>query len=121
MRWLFLVAIVGCGGVTPPSPLPSTTGLVVTIDYPGRDVQDISISGATTATSRHFGPYVLSSTTLPSGGSVGFVFDPNDAGDAMVCATARDKLGATDSTGCAMFRVRAEQVTQGTLTLQETH
>lgn len=121
MRWLVLALVAaGCGGSDAPT-LPSTTGLVVTIDYPGHDIQDVSVSGATTVSSRHFGPYVLSSSTLPSGGSVGFVFDPTDAGDAMVCATTRDNVGSTDATGCDMFRVRAQQITQGTLTLLEVH
>lgn len=122
MRALWLaVAVAGCGGSgSSTAPLPSTTGLVVAIQYPGRDVHDLSISGATVLTARHFGPYVLAASTLPSGGTVGFVFDPSDAGDAMVCGTARDAIGMVDSTACDLFKVRAEQVMQGTLVLQET-
>jgi hypothetical protein len=121
MRALTLaLLVVGCGGSSSSS-LPSTTGLVVTIEYPGHSIHDLSISGATVVTSRHFGPYTVAASALPSGGSVGFVFDPTDAGDAMVCATAHDSVGMVDSTGCDMFKVHAEQIAQGTLVLQETH
>jgi hypothetical protein len=95
----------------------SPTGLSIEIDY-GDGVVSVAVSGDAEATARAFGPYVLSSTALVSGGTVGLLFDPSDAGGARVCAEARDASGAAIASACGLFDVRAGEVGHGTLTLR---
>src|SRR4051794_13494047 len=114
MRALLLVAAMGalvaCSGATPaPAPAP-TTGMTLTVEYFDR-LSTISLSGSTFATSRKFGPYVLSASKLESGDTVGFTFDAADAGATMICADGRDRDGFTDASSCGVFVVRAGEIT----------
>jgi hypothetical protein len=110
----------GCSGevTTPPSQQPAgaTTGMTLTIEYDARLVS-ISITGATYATSRKFGPFVVAASKLLPGETVGLTFDAADAGGTMVCAAGYDRDGTVDAEGCGNFAVRAHEVTTGTLTL----
>lgn len=112
---VFLFAVVcglaGCGGK--PAPV---TGLVVTIDYSG-DVDHLAVSGAAEATGRRFGPWTLSTAQLTSGGTVGFIFDPADAGSAMVCAQTFDHDGNDRAFNCGSYDILADTVTDGTLAM----
>jgi hypothetical protein len=111
------LALAGCGAAPPPpvSP-PPVTGLVVAINY-GGNVSTIQISGAAEASGRHFGPWSLSARTLTSGATVGFIFDPSDGGSAMICAESRDAFGNRIDVACGLFPIRANQVENGSLTL----
>ena len=110
------IAVAGCAA--PPAPAPPVTGLVVAIDYSG-DVATVSVSGAAEASGRHFGPWRLSSASLASGATVGFIFDEADGGSAMICAQSRDASGNTIDMTCDLFPVRAGEVMTGTLTLHD--
>jgi hypothetical protein len=110
------VALAGCGAASPPTAPAPVTGLVVAILYSG-DVASIKVSGAAEASGRHFGPWTLSSQTLTSGATVGFIFDPSDGGSAMICAETRDPNGQLIDVACGLFPVRAGEVMNGSLTL----
>jgi hypothetical protein len=116
MRWpattlLFAAgaALAGCGGKAAP-----VTGLIVAIDYSG-DVARIAVSGAAETTGRRFGPWSLTSDQLASGGTVGFVFAPGDAGMAMICAQTFDSNDNPRDFDCEMFDVLAGEVTDGSI------
>jgi hypothetical protein len=106
------IGLAGCSGSPPP-----VTGLVVAIDYDGA-VATVAVTGAALATGRHFGPYQLSTASLASGGTVGLVFDPSDAGDASICAEARDAAGNRLDFVCQQFAVQAGAVGNGTIRLR---
>ena len=110
------LTLAGCGGASPAT--PAVTGLVVAIRYFG-DVATVDVSGAAEASGRHFGPWSLPSSSLASGGTVGFIFDPSDGGSAMICADSRDAQGNTLDMTCGMFPVRAGEVMNGALTLHD--
>lgn len=110
LPWVTLLVLAGCAGGSAPSPSSSPTGLVVAVRYDGESVHDLSVSGATVVTARHFGPYVLTTATLPSGGTVGLVFDAGDAGAAMVCAEAHSASGSVLATNCGAFTIVANEV-----------
>jgi hypothetical protein len=114
---LTLVAALAACSAPPPAPAP-VTGLVVAIHYRG-DVATISVSGAAEASGRRFGPFILSSDTLTSGATVGFIFDASDGGSAMICAESRDPTGQSIDYACGIFPVRANQVMNGTLSLHD--
>jgi hypothetical protein len=118
MRALLLAIVasaIGCGatgGAAPP-----TTGLVVAIQYDDEGIDEIAVHGAAAMSGREFGPYVVRAAQLPSGGTVGLVFAADDAGDAMVCAEARDDRGDVQASDCDQFDIRAGDVTHGELRL----
>jgi hypothetical protein len=125
MRGARLLIAIGCaaalGCSAPvPAPAPMVTGLVIAIDYTGQ-IATISVGGSAEASGRRFGPWTLDTNTLVSGGTVGFVFDPSDAGGAMVCATARDSFHNTLDVDCNVFQVRPDQVVDGMLSLDGNH
>lgn len=111
--------LAGCGSTTGDgtSMPPATTGLVLTLHFSHYNVQAVSLSGATYATSRRFGPYVVAEDDLPRDSTVGFVFDASDEGTAMVCGESRDNTGAIMAQGCDTFDILGKQVTHGSLTL----
>ena len=125
MRAPALAALVGAALIAGCGASPSaggdltaaTTGLVLTLHFSRYNVQTVSLSGATYTTSRRFGPYVVNENDLPRDSTVGFVFDPSDAGTAMVCGESRDFSGQTMQQGCDTFNVVADDVTHGSLTL----
>ncbi|HEX8953452.1 MAG TPA: hypothetical protein VF945_16465 [Polyangia bacterium] len=120
LPWLVaLVALAGCGGSAGSGSdmTPATTGLVLTLHFSRYNVQSVWLSGATSATSRRFGPYVVSESDLPRDSTVGLVFDAKDAGSAMVCGESHDSNGQTVQQGCGMFDIVGAQVTNGSLTL----
>jgi hypothetical protein len=122
MRALALAAVLalgtlaGCGG-SDGSMTPSSTGLVLSLHFDHYQVANVSLNGSTFATSRRFGPYVVDESDLPRDSTVGFVFGPDDAGTAMICAETHDNQGNVMEAGCDYFDVVAASVTKGSLTL----
>jgi hypothetical protein len=112
-----LLALAGCGGSTDNGMPPQSTGLVLTLHFDHYQVQNVSLNGSTFATSRRFGPYVVDENDLPRDSTVGFVFDPDDAGTAMICAESHDQTGQVMQAGCDYFDVVAASVTKGSLNL----
>ena len=104
----------GSGGNGTP---PPTTGLVLTLHFTHYNVKAVSLSGATYATSRRFGPYVVAEDDLPRDSTVGFVFDASDEGTAMVCGESYGDTGTVLAQGCDTFDIIGAQVTHGSLTL----
>ena len=98
------------------------TGLVLSLHFDRDNVDEVALSGATSTTSRRFGPYVVAETTLPRDGTVGFVFDASDAG------TRHDlrRVARLDAARCCaglrhLRRRRGQQVEHGSLTLDAHH
>lgn len=112
---LALVALAGCDSGSGP-PLPST-GLVLTLHFDHYQVQTVSLSGATFSSSRQFGPFVVAEDNLPRDSTVGFVFDADDAGTAMICGESHDDHGSVIQQGCDSYDIIAAAVTKGSLTL----
>jgi hypothetical protein len=110
-----LLALAGCGSSSDP-PLPST-GLVLTLHFDHYQVQTVSLSGSTFSSSRRFGPYVVAENDLPRDSTVGFVFDVDDAGTAMICGESHDDHGNVMQQGCDTYDLIAAAVTKGSLTL----
>ena len=115
MRWLALALFaLACGG-TPQS--NGQTALVLTVMYNDNNIDHWHITGVALASGRAFGPYNASGDQVQSGATVGLVFDPNDAGTAMVCVEGRD--GSTPvANACGMFAIKADEVSRGTIVLQ---
>jgi len=108
---LFLCA---CGG---PSTQPSNeTALVLQVNYTVSEIDNWHITGVVLPGGRAFGPYDAHSN-ISSGETIGLVFDASDAGTAMVCVEGRDGSTARAS-ACDMFEIRANEVSQGSITLQ---
>jgi hypothetical protein len=99
-----------------PMPMPPTTGAVVTLTYPPEEIATLSLTG-TTASGRQFGPYSLSATQAPSASTVGFVFDPSDAGAAMLCGQANDSKGQARLGSCTSMTLRADAVISAELSM----
>jgi hypothetical protein len=108
------------GGDTTTMP-PDTTGLVLELHFDHSNVMQVELSGATYATSRRFGPYVVAEKALPRDSTVGFVFDAGDAGMAMVCAETHDLTGKVLASGCDTYNVVSGQVTNDNLTFYGSH
>jgi hypothetical protein len=115
---LVACTLAACSSSAPP-PEP-TTGLTLTVEYSDR-LANISLSGTTLATTRKFGPYVVSANKLEPGDTVGFTFAADDAGSAMICGDGRDRDGTMQASSCGVFAVRAGEVTTGTLTLESVN
>jgi hypothetical protein len=115
----FALVVAGCAGAGSDGSgtLDATTGLVLALHFDHSNVESVALSGATAATSRRFGPYVVSEDDLPRNGTVGFVFDASDAGSAMICGDSHDATGNVLSSGCDTFDIVSGQVGNGTLTL----
>ena len=119
-----VVALGGCAGAGGGSSATADpTGLVLTLHFDHTNVMTVELSGATYATARRFGPFVVAEDALPRDSTVGLVFDPGDAGTAMVCAESHDVTGKVLGAGCDTFDVVGDEVTHGSLTLvdQNTH
>ncbi len=114
---LALALLAGCAGAGSSGAPPPTTGLVLSLHFDHTDVLQVALSGATSATARRFGPYLVAVSALPRDGTVGFVFDASDAGTAMVCGESRDVTGQVLASGCDTFDVVGDEVTHGSLTL----
>jgi len=113
-----VVALGGCAGAGAGSQQePPTTGLVLSLHFDHSNVEAVTLSGATFASSRRFGPYVVSENDLPRDSTVGFVFDSSDEGTAMVCAQSHDLSGNMLQSGCDTFDIVSAAVTKGSLTL----
>ena len=107
---LFLFA---CGGS---SPTPGETALVLTVNYDDTSIDHWHITGVALASGRAFGPYNADGDQVQSGQTVGLVFDPADAGTAMVCIEGRD--GTTPrQNACGMFAIRADEISHGEISL----
>jgi hypothetical protein len=111
------ILLAGCGAAPSTMTSPPVTGLVVTVNYEG-EVATVELNGAA-ATGRRFGPWTLPTAKLASGGTVGFVFDPSDAGSALICAQSRNREGLTLDVQCQTFVVRADEVVNGALSLRD--
>ena len=125
MRALAALVVVvalagGCGGGGGDSTPPQSTGLVIELHFNHYQVDTVSLSGSTFASSRRFGPYVVDENDLPRDSTVGFVFDPDDAGTAMICGESHDDHGDVLQQGCDTFDIIAADVTKGSLTLVNT-
>jgi hypothetical protein len=111
------LALAGCAGASDNGTPPASTGLVLSLHFDHFNVQTVSLNGSTFATSRRFGPYVVDENDLPRDSTVGFVFDADDAGTAMICGESHDDHGNVMQAGCDYFDVVAASVTKGSLTL----
>jgi hypothetical protein len=119
LAFIGLIALAGCasagdGSSTMP---PATTGLVLELHFDHSNVMQVVLSGATFATSRRFGPFVVAEKALPRDSTVGLVFDASDEGTAMVCADSHDLSGKVLSAGCDTFDVVGAEVLHDSLTL----
>jgi len=113
-----LASLTACAGAGDGSATSAqSTGIVLTLHFDHYQVQTVSLSGSTFATSRRFGPYVVSEDDLPRDSTVGFVFEPDDAGTAMICGESHDDTGQVRQAGCDYFDVVAASVTKDSLTL----
>jgi hypothetical protein len=108
--------LAACGGSAPEMMQPMTTGLVVTLDYDSHEIVSLSVRGKA-ANGRSFGPYKLDEHNAPPGSTVGLVFDAGDAGPAQICGEARDDHGDLQLSNCDSFTVRANAVSDVTLSL----
>jgi hypothetical protein len=115
MRAVLLLAstLLGCGS----NSAIGDTGLEIVVHYDAEAVRELSLSGEAAHT---FGPYVVSSSTLPPGGIVSIRLDRSDAGQASVCAQARNAGGYVLQVGCGTYDVRAGEIEHGTLDLAGT-
>jgi hypothetical protein len=95
----------------------AVTGLTVTVRYTSPRIATITIDGDAHASNRSFGPYALTTTELVSGGSVGLVFDPSDAGDLRLCAEALDDEGDRLDKSCISATLVADHVVPTALTI----
>jgi hypothetical protein len=100
-----------------PSDDEPVTGLTVTVRYQGPRIATISLDGEARASGRDIGPYTLSTRELVSGGSVGLVFDPSDAGDLRLCADALDSDGDRRDRTCTNATLVANRVVTAALAL----
>ncbi|MGZ5133393.1 MAG: hypothetical protein ACXWCJ_19330 [Caldimonas sp.] len=114
-----LLALAGCASSSDGSGSmpPATTGLVLELHFDHSNVMQVVLSGATFATSRRFGPFVVAEKALPRDSTVGLVFDASDEGTAMVCAESHDLSGKVLGAGCDTFDVVGTEVLHDTLTL----
>ena len=113
-----VAAAVGCGDGTT-AMQPSPTGLVLSLRFDHSNVMQVSLTGATIATARRFGPYLVAENSLPRDSTVGFVFDASDAGMAMICAESRDLVGKVLASGCDNYDLVATQVIRDSLTFYD--
>src|SRR2546429_5731963 len=119
MRWLALVVFaVACGdGATSaalsmdPELPPDQTALVVRVTYRESNVVALHVTGVALAHGRSFGPFdATSPDAVQSGATIGLLFDPADAGGAMVCIQARGDDGEVRASACGSFALRAHEV-----------
>ena len=115
---VLLFALCGCGGGTT-NPAPGQTALVVKVTYDDSNIDHWHITGVALSSGRSFGPFDASGNQVQSGETVGLIFDPDDAGTAMVCIEGREGTSPRAS-ACGMFGVTANQVAHGTLDLHST-
>jgi hypothetical protein len=106
-------ALAACGG----SGDGPVTGLTLTVHYDSPRIANISVDGVARTSDRDFGPYVVSTTSLAPGGSVGLVFSPDDAGELRVCADALDASGLRFDRSCTGATLVADRVATADLTL----
>ncbi len=107
-----LLLLGACGGA-PASP----TAVSLEVDYDNSGVATMSVNGAAGTVARRFGPYDVKANDLPSGGTIGLVFDPSDAGGSMVCVQSRASDGKAKDSGCTMFDIRAGEITTARVVL----
>ena len=103
-----------CG---PASSGSAVTGLTLTVVYQSSRIVTISIDGEARASDRSFGPYALATSSLVSGGSVGLVFDPSDAGEVRLCADALDNNGTRLDRSCGSATLVADRVVPAALVI----
>jgi hypothetical protein len=116
MRTLLLALFLfACGGPSA-QPAPGQTALVLQVNYSVSGVDHWHITGVVLTTGRSFGPYDAQGDNVSSGQTVGLVFDPSDAGAAMVCVEARDGITPRAS-ACSAFQIKANDVSQGSIDL----
>jgi hypothetical protein len=112
----------GCAGAASDgsSDGSDTTGLVLALHFDRTNVHEVVLSGATYATARRFGPFVVDEDDLPRDGTIGFVFGADDAGTAMICGESHDSSGKVLASGCDTFDVVSHEVEHGSLTLWDS-
>lgn len=104
----------GSGGLQPPA-----TGVVLTVHYDRNNVLSLSFSGATYTSQRRFGPYTVAEQSMPSDHTVGFVFDPSDAGKTMICGESHDGSGHVLQMNCDSYTIESGSITYDDLTLYD--
>jgi hypothetical protein len=103
---------------TGPNPEPFyPTALALSVRYSGSSVVTLSVTGVASAPNRHFGPYSVDARKVPSGGSIGLVFDPSDAGSAMACVSSIEDDGRVRNSDCTGFQIVASTVTKAQVDL----
>jgi hypothetical protein len=125
-RWRLLAALAleaaACGGTAAPAPAasPPETALVLTIMYRDQTFDTLHLTGVTLATGRPFGPFEAHGSEVRPGATMALLFDPSDAGSAMVCVEGL-VFNDTRAADCGMFPIVANQTSQGTLELSGGH
>jgi hypothetical protein len=116
---VFVLALFAfaCGGSQAPA---GETALVLQVNYTDDNIDHWHISGVVLSSGRAFGPYNASGDQVKTGETFGLVFDPSDAGTAMVCVEGRD--GSTPrANACGMFEIKPNEVSHDSIDLQATH
>lgn len=119
MRLLALALLLAaCGGSSTGTSSGDQTAIVVQVDYSTDGIDQLHVTGVALAHVRRFGPFdITDDHKVHSGATIALLFDPGDAGTAMICVEGRDNNGNTQASSCGMFPVVAGEVTHGELSL----
>jgi hypothetical protein len=109
----------GGGSASTPPSAASPTAASITVTYEYSSIASLSVNGTAHAHGRKFGPYVLTADQLPSGDTLGLVFDPSDAGDTNLCITGLEDDGSKKAEGCVSFQLIANQMVQAEVELHQ--
>jgi hypothetical protein len=88
------------------------------VSWTGDNVTTFSVSGAVTVSARKFGPYDVPVDRVPTGGSIGLVFDSSDAGDGMACVSSVEGDGRVRDSDCATFAIVPTVITHASVHLE---
>jgi hypothetical protein len=94
------------------------TGVAVAVTYRGDSVVSLSVTGLVNATTRKFGPYTESVDKVPSGGSIGLVFDPDEQGTGMTCISSIQDNGLVRDSDCTNFDIKPSTITHASIRLE---
>lgn len=94
------------------------TGVAVAVTYRGDSVVSLSVTGLVNATTRKFGPYTESVDKVPSGGSIGLVFDPGEQGTGMTCISSVEDDGKVRDSDCTTFDIKPSAITHASIHLE---
>jgi hypothetical protein len=121
-RSMVLAALVaaGCGAAPAGNGADGgsgPTGLSLTVNWGGSGVDHFSVTGTVAVNSRKFGPFDVAESKLPSGDTIGLVFDSSDAGDGMACVNAVESDGHVRDNDCTMFSIVPAVITHASVHL----